>query len=108
MFGDKMLVIIASDFVRAEEHCLYQCRLAVRVSGLEIVRTLYYAYFESLLLYGLIFWGNSENAKLIFRLQKRAIRTTMQITKIISCKQYFKSLRILPLPCLYIYIYIYI
>jgi hypothetical protein len=66
---------------------------------------LYYAYFQSLLIYGLIFWGNLGNAKLIFRLQKRAIRTMMQIPKIISCKQYFKSLHILPLPCLYIYIY---
>jgi hypothetical protein len=51
----------------------------------------------------LTFLGNSGNAKLIFRLQKRAIRTMIQIPNTISCKQYFKSLHILPLPCLYIY-----
>jgi hypothetical protein len=78
-------------------------RVIRRVSGLETVRTLYYAYFQFLLLYGLIFWGNSANAKLIFRLQKRAIRAMIQIPKTTSCKQYFKSLHILPLPCLYIY-----
>jgi hypothetical protein len=64
---------------------------------------LFYAYFNSLLLYRLIFWGNSGNAKLIFRLQKRAIRAMVQIPNNISRKQYFKSLHILPVPSLYIY-----
>jgi hypothetical protein len=72
---------------------------------LETVRTLYYAYFRSLLLYGLIFWGNSVKAKLIFRLQRKAIRAMMQIPRTTSCKQYFKYLHILPLPLSYIYIY---
>jgi hypothetical protein len=58
-----------------------------RASGLETTSTLYYAYFQSLLLYGLIFWGNSVNAKLIFRLQKRAIRAMMKIPKNTSSKQ---------------------
>ncbi|PNF22171.1 hypothetical protein B7P43_G05759 [Cryptotermes secundus] len=78
-------------------------RVVKRVSGLESVRTLYYAYFHSLLSYGILFWGNSPNAKLIFKLQKRAIRAMMQIQKTTSCKQYFNYLNILPLPCLYIY-----
>jgi hypothetical protein len=81
----------------------FAIRIITRVSGLETVCTLYCAYFHSLLLYGLIFWRNSANAKLIFRLQKRAIRAMVQIPKNISCKQYFKSLHILPLPSLYIY-----
>jgi hypothetical protein len=63
-------------------------RVVKRVSGLESVRILYYAYFQSLSSYGLIFWGNSANAKLIFRLQKRAIGAMMQIQKTASCKQY--------------------
>jgi hypothetical protein len=74
-----------------------------KVSVLETVLTLYHAYFQSLLSYGLIFWGNSANAKLIFKLQKRAIRALMQVPKTTSCKQYFKLLHMLPLPCLYIF-----
>jgi hypothetical protein len=35
-----------------------------RVTGLKTVRTLYYAYFQSVLSYGLTFWGNSANAKI--------------------------------------------
>ncbi|PNF26089.1 hypothetical protein B7P43_G04923 [Cryptotermes secundus] len=78
-------------------------RVVRRVTGLETVRTLYFAYFQSLLSYGLIFWGNSVKAKLIFKLQKRAIRAMTQVPKTTSCKQIFKSLHILPLPSLYIY-----
>jgi hypothetical protein len=73
----------------------FAIRIVKQVSGLETVRTLYCAYFHSLLLYGLIFWRNSANPKLIFRLQKRAIRSMAQIPKNISCKQYFKSLHII-------------
>jgi hypothetical protein len=79
-------------------------RVIRRVTGLETVRTLYYAYFQSLLSYGLIFWGNSINAKLIFRLQKRAIRAMMQIPKTASCKQHFKSLHILTTFTISVYI----
>jgi hypothetical protein len=78
-------------------------QVVTRVPGPEIARTLYYVYFRSLLSYGLIFWGKSANAKLIFRLQKRAIRVMMQIPKTTSHKQHFKPLHILPLPSLYIY-----
>jgi hypothetical protein len=74
-----------------------------RASGLETVCTLYHAHFQSLLSYGVLFWGNAASGKLIFRLQKRAIRAMMQIPKFNSCKQFFKYLYILPLPCLYIY-----
>jgi hypothetical protein len=78
-------------------------RVVRRVTGLEIVRTLCYAYFQSLLSYRLIFWGNSVNVKLIFNLQKRVIRAMTQVPKTTSCKQIFKSLHILPLPSSYIY-----
>ena len=81
----------------------FALRIVSRVLGIETVRTLYHAYFQSLLSYGLIFWGHSSNAESIFKLQKRAIRAIMQVTKTTSCKQYFKSLHVLPLPCLYIY-----
>jgi hypothetical protein len=93
-------------YTKASEHLSKVCfglRVVRRVTGLEIVRTLYYAYFQSLSSYGLIFWSNSVNVKLIFKLQKRAIRAMTQVPKTTSCKQIFKSLRILPLPSLYRY-----
>ena len=74
-----------------------------RVSHLETTRVLYFSYFHSVISYGIIFWGNSPNSKFIFRLQKRAIRIMMQVPRITSCREYFKRLQILPLPCIYIY-----
>jgi hypothetical protein len=38
-----------------------------------VLRTMYFAYFHSLLRYGILFWGNSRNLKKVFKLQKRAI-----------------------------------
>ena len=37
------------------------------------LKTIYFAYFHSILSYGIIFWGNSTGNE-IFKLQKRAIR----------------------------------
>jgi len=37
----------------------------------------YYAFFHSVISYGLIFWGNSTDSKCAFKLQKRAIRIIM-------------------------------
>ena len=53
--------------------------------------------------YGIIFWGNAPHVQLIFKIQKRAIRTIMQVPKRTSCRQLFKDLGILPLPCMYLY-----
>jgi hypothetical protein len=64
---------------------------------------IYYAYFHSILNYGMIFWGNSRYIIDLFRLQKRAIRTVCGIHNIVSCREYFKQLKILPLQSQYLF-----
>jgi hypothetical protein len=68
-----------------------------------IVKTMYFAYMHSSLKYGILFWGNVRNLKKIFKLQKRAIRLIGNISSTTSCKPYFKTLKIMTLPCIYIY-----
>jgi hypothetical protein len=53
--------------------------------------------------YGLIFWGNSTHSKCIFKLQKIAIRIIMEARNNVSCREFFKLLKILPLSAQYIY-----
>jgi hypothetical protein len=62
-----------------------------------------YAYFHSVLNFGIIFWGNSFYAISIFRVQKRVLRITTGTGNRNSCRQLFKTLRILPLHSQYIY-----
>jgi hypothetical protein len=67
----------------------------------------YYAYFHSIIRYGIIFWGNSSYAIHVFYLQKWMIRIIPGIGNRTSCKQSFIGLKILTLSLLYIYSLLY-
>jgi hypothetical protein len=64
---------------------------------------MYYAYFHSLMNYGLIFWGNSPHSVHIFRLQKKVIRIITSTRNRESYRSSFKRLKILRLQSQYIY-----
>jgi hypothetical protein len=64
--------------------------------------TVYYSLFHSVMVYGLLFWGDSTHTIQIFKLRKRAIRTIMGKQKRESCRELFKELKILPLKWQYI------
>jgi hypothetical protein len=76
------------------------------VLNIDAVRIVYFAYFYSLLKYGIIFWRNCVNIKWVFVLQKRIIRAMVGVGSRCSCRSLFKKLNILPVPCIYTYIYI--
>jgi hypothetical protein len=69
----------------------------------EAIISVYFAYFHSILSYGIIFWGNSPNSIDIFWLKKKVIRIISGIKSSDSCNEYFKKLRILPLLSQYIF-----
>jgi hypothetical protein len=50
-----------------------------------------------------MFWGNSPNSKMIFTLQKRTVRIIASVKSRNSCRNLFKRLDTLPLPCEYIF-----
>ena len=58
----------------------------------------YFAYFQPVFQYGIIFWGNSAYAQQIFKLQKRVIRIMSGMGPRYSCRNLFKKLNILPVP----------
>ena len=64
---------------------------------------MYYAYFHSLMKFGIVFWGNSSYAISVFRVQKRVLRIITGTGYRNSCRQLFVALKILPLQSQYIY-----
>ena len=66
--------------------------------------TVYYSYFNSIISYGLLFWGISPYSQKIFRIQKKILRIMVGCASRTSCRSLFKKLGILPLASQYIYL----
>jgi len=71
---------------------------------LNTMNTVYYSYFNSIISYGLPFWGNSPHCQKIFRIQKKIIRIMVGCRSRASCRNLFRKLEILPLASQYIYL----
>ncbi|KAI5727372.1 hypothetical protein M8J77_001471 [Diaphorina citri] len=51
----------------------------------------YFAYFHSIMSYGILFWGFAAGTKDILLLQKRAVRAVFGLSRTTSCRPYFKD-----------------
>jgi len=60
-----------------------------------VLRTVYFSDFHSVMSYGVIFWGNSHFSNNIFRIQKRHTRIITNKGKRDSCRNLYKQLQIL-------------
>jgi len=69
---------------------------------LDVLNSTYFSYVQSIISYGIIFWGNSSYSDDIFKIQKRIIRIIMNSSRNASCRQIFKDLNILPIQSQYI------
>lgn len=67
------------------------------------VLSAYHGFVASTLRYGIIFWGNCTDREIVFRAQKRCIRSMCGMKVDESCTPFFKSLKILTFPSLYIF-----
>jgi hypothetical protein len=72
------------------------------VLNLKTLQMTYFSYFNSIIRYGIIFWGNATDSCKVLRLQKRVIRIMSGAEPRASCRGLFKKLEILPVPCQYI------
>jgi len=85
---------------RLNQAC-YKIRAVKPFSSQDILKTNYYAYFHSVMTYGLLFWENSSHSMDVFGLQKNIIRIMMGARSRDFCKEFFKTLRILPFTAQY-------
>jgi hypothetical protein len=58
---------------------------------------IYFAYFHSVLKYGIMFWGHHTDGIRVFRLQKKVVRIMAGAKSRVSFKPLFKILEILTL-----------
>jgi hypothetical protein len=80
----------------------YAVRSMFHLGNTDTIKSVYIAYFHSIMMYGIIFGGNSSSSKKIFTLQKKFFRIMAGVKPRVSCRTLFKRLEILPLPCEYI------
>jgi hypothetical protein len=65
-------------------------------------KIIYYSYFQSIMNYGILFWGSSTESIKIFKLQKKIIRTMLGYKKKPIMQRIICELGILPLHSQYI------
>ena len=71
--------------------------------SLETLKIIYYLNINSIINYGLPFWGTSPHSKKIFRMEKKIVGIMMGCRKEVSCRNLFRKLKILPLMSQYIH-----
>jgi hypothetical protein len=82
----------------------YAVRSLLHISNTDTLKSIYFVYIHSLMKYGIIFWGNSSDSKKVFTLQKKIVRIVVGVKLRNSCRELFKRLQTLPLPCEYIFL----
>jgi hypothetical protein len=80
---------------------LYIISSLKNVMSAHVLRTMYFVCFHVRLRYSMTLWGSDLESIKIFRLQKKVVRLMGKVGQPITCRNLFKDLNILPLPCLY-------
>jgi len=80
----------------------YAVRAMYSLNSLNTLKIIYFAYFHSVINYGIIFWGNSSKSNKIFLAQKKIVRIKTGSRPKTSCKPLFQSLGILTITAQYI------
>ncbi len=81
----------------------YAIRSIKLFMSLDVLRSTYFSFAQSIISSGIVFLGNSSYSEDIYKIQKRIIRIIMNSSRNASCQQLFKDLNILPLKSQYIY-----
>jgi hypothetical protein len=108
----KFLSINITDSLRWREHINNLCNSLNKayllmkclkdVISVDMIKTIYFAYFQSRIKYIIMFWMTDSYSQKIFRLQKNGIQLMYGIKRRESCRSVFKIHKILTMTSLYI------
>ena len=78
----------------------FALRVIRNATGSEALKSVYFAHFQSILMYGIEYWGQASGylTKRTFKLQKQSVRIIGCRSGREICQKLFKQLCILPLP----------
>jgi len=74
----------------------YAIKVITPLMSEDTLKIIYYSYVHWIIIYSIIFWGNSPHNTDIFKIQKRIIQIMTKSRSRDSCRQLFKCLEILP------------
>jgi hypothetical protein len=77
----------------------------LHISNIDTFKTIYFAYFSSVMKYGIIFGGDSADNKKLFTLHKKIVTIMMGVKSHNSFRDLFMRLQTLTFPCEYINIH---
>jgi hypothetical protein len=89
-----------NDVTKKLSSCCYLIKTLSKSVYCETLKTLYYANFQSIMSYGIIFWGFDPAADKVFKVQKRAVRMICTAQPGSHCKPFFIKTGILTFYCL--------
>lgn len=83
--------------------CYYVILNLRKTLDVEAMMNIYYAFAYSAISYGIVAWGRSVDVHRVFVLQKRLIRLMFGLPHRESCREHFKTNRILTVCSVYLY-----
>lgn len=81
----------------------YCFRIVLKYLNENAKRTLYFANFEAILRFGIIFWASNSKIQNIFTIQKRVIRIMYKMSYLQTCRGVFRNKNIMTVVALYIF-----